>query len=107
MKRLNRIIDKINDSLAKNCYDNGEMSACVDCSTKQGYIEVELMNDDVVVTIFHNNINNERGCDNLAEYIKSKIDLENISSSIFSEQDSWQGDPGFSSEQDYIRYKYL
>ena len=93
---LNNIINKINKSLAKKCYDNGELSACVDLVTKQGYIEVELTGEDLSVTIFHNN-NNDGECENLCEFIKSRIDINSIVKLVeeYNEQDDWQDDPKY------------
>ena len=61
--RLQKVINSINTELAKKCYDNGEISACVDHVTKSGYIEVELTGDELTVTIFHNNYNDSE-CEN-------------------------------------------
>ena len=93
---LNNIINKINKSLAKKCYDNGELSACVDHVTKSGYIEVELTGEDLSVTIFHNN-NNDGECENLCEFIKSQIDLNSIINLIeeLETKDDWQDDPKY------------
>ena len=93
---LNNIINKINKSLAKKCYDNGEMSACVDLETKCGYIEVELTGEELTVTVFHNN-NNDNECENLCNYIKSKIDLNSIINIIeeLEIKDDWQDDPKY------------
>ena len=94
--RLEKIINSINSELSKKCYDNGEMSACVDHVTKNGYIEVELTGEELTVTVFHNN-NNDSECENLCNYIRSKIDLAEIYSQVeeLEEQDSWQDDPKY------------
>ena len=93
---LNNIINKINKSLAKKCYDNGEMSACVDLETKCGYIEIELDYGNIDITIFHNN-NNDGECENLCEFIKSRIDINSIVKLVeeYNEQDDWQDDPKY------------
>ena len=93
---LNNIINKINKSLSKKCYDNGEMSACVDLVTKQGYIEVELSGEELTVTVFHNN-NNDNECENLCTHIKSQIDLNSIINLIeeLETKDDWQDDPKY------------
>ena len=95
---LNNIINKINKSIAKKCYDNGELSACVDLETKCGYIEVELTGEDLTVTVFHNNNNNnDNECENLCNYIKSQIDLNSIINLIeeLETKDDWQDDPKY------------
>ena len=38
--RIQKVINSINSELSKKCYDNGEISACVDHVTKSGYIGV-------------------------------------------------------------------
>lgn len=94
--RLQKVINNINSSLAKQCYDNGELSACVDHVTKSGYIEVELTGEELTVTVFHNN-NNDSECENICNHIKSHIDLADIYSQVeeFEEQESWQDDPKY------------
>ena len=94
--RLKKVINNINSSLAKQCYDNGELSACVDHVTKQGYIEVELTGEELTVTVFHNN-NNDSECENICNHIKSNIDLAEIYSQVeeLEEQDNWQDDPKY------------
>lgn len=94
--RLQKVINSINSSLSKRCYDNGELSACVDHVTKQGYIEVELTGEELTVTVFHNN-NNDSECENICNHIKSNIDLSEIYSQVeeLEEQDSWQDDPKY------------
>ena len=94
--RLQKVINIINSELAKKCYDNGELSACVDHVTKQGYIEVELTGDELTVTVFHNNYSDSE-CENLCNYIRSKIDLAEIYSQVeeLEDQDSWQDDPKY------------
>ena len=94
--RLQKVINSINSSLAKQCYDNGELSACVDHVTKQGYIEVELDYGNVDVTIWHNN-NSDNECSNMAEFIKKNIDLGSINSLIeeLDKDNDWQDDPKY------------
>ena len=93
---LNNIINKINKSLAKKCYDNGEMSACVDLETKCGYIEIELDYGNIDITIWHNN-NSDNECPNMAELIKKNIDLGSINSLIeeLDKDNDWQDDPKY------------
>lgn len=94
--RLQKVINSINSSLAKKCYDNGELSACVDHVTKQGYIEVELDYGNVDVTIWHNN-NSDNECHNMEEFIKKNIDLGSINSLIeeLYKDNDWQDDPKY------------
>ena len=93
--RLEKVINSINSSLAKQCYDNGELSACVDYVTKQGYIEVELTGEELTVTVFHNN-NNDSECENICNHIKSNIDLAEIYSQVEElENNNWQDDPKY------------
>ena len=91
--KLNKIIEKINNQLAKKCYDNGEMSACVDITTKCGYIEIELTGEDLDVTIWHNN-NGDNECENLAKFIKNNIDLSaiNLAMEELERENDWQDD---------------
>ena len=93
---LNNIINKINKSLAKKCYDNGELSACVDLETKCGYIEIELDYGNIDITIWHNN-NSDNECPNMAEFIKKNIDLGSINSLIeeLDKDNDWQDDPKY------------
>lgn len=94
--RLQKIINSINSELAKKCYDNGELSACVDHVTKNGYIEVELDYGNVDVTIWHNN-NSDNECPNMAGFIKKNIDLGSINSLIeeLDKDNDWQDDPKY------------
>ena len=94
--RLQNVINSINSELSKKCYDNGEISACVDHVTKSGYIEVELTGEELTVTVFHNNYNDSE-CENICNHIKSNINLAEIYSQVeeLEDQDSWQDDPKY------------
>lgn len=105
MKRLSAIIEKLNKAIEDefNSYpDNDWVEACIIhndrydinvCMDSDGGVEVSIINTDDC----------DKSYPNIEQYIAGNInEWDNLKSYDYDEWD----DHGFSSESDYLRYKY-
>ncbi len=104
MKRLQNLLDKIDDELQYTCMQNEGSYAIVNIKFKGGEIEIDYERDDVSVCVFHENGNNSPL---LEQYILNNIELDfNEIDRELEEAERHAGvDVAFASIEDYYNYK--
>lgn len=119
-KLQEEIHEAVNDAVRDALIEEKDTAYCT-VSTDDGYIDIEYSdNEDIDVTIYHDNEDNnhpcynehERPCENLSmfisDYIVNNIGWQEIEEELEEEaynDDVWHRN-GFESEADYNNYRY-